>query len=83
MSCSKYFLTNFLLSTVLSADALNAVGSVGLSTLVSEPELCTMVQEGEAGLGDGLIAPRRLPNPCLDSPQRMDLHRELLFNQRM
>ncbi|XP_072940267.1 actin-associated protein FAM107A isoform X2 [Epargyreus clarus] len=42
-----------------------------------------MVQEGEAGGGDGLIAPRRLPNPCLESPQRMDLHRELLFNQRI
>ncbi|XP_049866568.1 actin-associated protein FAM107A [Pectinophora gossypiella] len=40
-----------------------------------------MVQ-GEAG-AEGLIAPRRLPNPCLESPQRMDLHRELLFNQRI
>ncbi|XP_048484873.1 protein FAM107B [Plutella xylostella] len=38
-----------------------------------------MVQEGEASL----IAPRRLPNPCLESPQRMDLHRELMFNQRI
>ncbi|KPJ09735.1 hypothetical protein RR48_13369 [Papilio machaon] len=41
-----------------------------------------MVQEDE-GAGAGLIAPRRLPNPCLESPQRMDLHRELLFNQRI
>ncbi|KAJ2947074.1 hypothetical protein O0L34_g16420 [Tuta absoluta] len=40
-----------------------------------------MVQGGEEGVG--LIAPRRLPNPCLDSPQRMDLHRELMFNQKI
>ncbi|CAH2992255.1 unnamed protein product [Chilo suppressalis] len=43
-----------------------------------------MVQEGEGGAtGDGLIAPRRLLNPCLENPQRLDLHRELLFNQKM
>lgn len=43
-----------------------------------------MMREGEAPPpGSGLIAPRRLMNPCLDSPQRMDLHRELLFNQKM
>ncbi|KAL0840275.1 hypothetical protein ABMA28_015556 [Loxostege sticticalis] len=42
-----------------------------------------MVQEGEGAADAGLITPRRLPNPCLESPQRMDLHRELLFNQRI
>ncbi|CAG4937997.1 unnamed protein product [Colias eurytheme] len=42
-----------------------------------------MVQEGAGAVGDGLIAPRRLNNPCLESPVRMDLHRELLFNQRI
>ncbi|CAG4941949.1 unnamed protein product [Parnassius apollo] len=43
-----------------------------------------MVQEGEGEPGgNSLIAPRRLPNPCLESPQRVDLHRELLFNQRI
>ncbi|XP_047506760.1 protein FAM107B [Pieris napi] len=43
-----------------------------------------MVQEGGAGAVDeGLIAPRRLNNPCLDNSARMDLHRELLFNQRI
>lgn len=41
-----------------------------------------MQEDTEPGAG-GLIAPRRLPNPCLDSPQRMDLHKELLFNQRI
>ncbi|XP_026739774.1 actin-associated protein FAM107A [Trichoplusia ni] len=42
-----------------------------------------MVQDGDGAASDGLIAPRRLPNPCMESPQRMDLHRELLFNQRI
>ncbi|XP_026328318.1 actin-associated protein FAM107A [Hyposmocoma kahamanoa] len=42
-----------------------------------------MVQGESAGGDDGLITPRRLPNPCLESSLRMDLHRELLFNQRI
>lgn len=73
---------------VLSVSLLSGASGVGLvPTLVSESPLrldVDMVQEGgEGGGGDGLIAPRRLPNPCLESPQRMDLHRELLFNQRI
>lgn len=36
-----------------------------------------------AGEGGGLITPRRLVNPCLESSPRQDLHRELLFNQKM
>ncbi|CAH2075377.1 unnamed protein product, partial [Iphiclides podalirius] len=63
--------------------ALGATGGVGAPTLVSESVEVEMVQEGEGQGGDGLIAPRRLPNPCLESPQRMDLHRELMFNQRI
>lgn len=31
----------------------------------------------------GLILPRKVFNPCLDSKDRQDLHKELLFNQRM
>lgn len=38
---------------------------------------------GGAGDGGGLIAPRRLINPCLESSPRQDLHRELMFNQKM
>ncbi|XP_028171081.1 protein FAM107B isoform X1 [Ostrinia furnacalis] len=69
---------------VLSVSALSATSGVSLGPLVPEsvPGADEMVQEGE-GAADGLIAPRRLPNPCLESPQRMDLHRELLFNQRI
>lgn len=32
---------------------------------------------------DGLILPKKLVNPCLESKERQDLHRELLFNQKM
>ena len=31
----------------------------------------------------GLILPRKVFNPCLDSKDRQDLHKELLFNKRM
>lgn len=32
---------------------------------------------------DGLIVPRKLPNPCAESAERKSLHRELLFNQKI
>ena len=32
---------------------------------------------------DGLVVPRKPANPCVDSHERRDLHRELLFNQKM
>ncbi|XP_053602439.1 uncharacterized protein LOC128670641 [Plodia interpunctella] len=67
---------------VLSAQALSAAGGVVSPESPTLAEL-DMVQEGEAAGADGLIAPRRLPNPYLESQQRMDLHRELLFNQRI
>lgn len=31
----------------------------------------------------GLIVPKKLANPCLDSTDRQQLHRELMFNQKM
>ncbi|RXG58447.1 hypothetical protein Avbf_06203 [Armadillidium vulgare] len=31
----------------------------------------------------GLIIPKKLPNPCLDSTDKKSLHRELLFNQKL
>lgn len=74
------------MSAVLSLGALSSGGGVGLvPTLLKSETALDMVQEGEGAGGEGvqLIAPRRLPNPCIDSPQRMDLHRELLFNQRV
>lgn len=32
---------------------------------------------------EGFILPRKPYNPCLDSSSHKDLHRELLFNQKM
>ncbi|XP_055683994.1 protein FAM107B [Lutzomyia longipalpis] len=31
----------------------------------------------------GLIVPKKLTNPCLESSDRQNLHRELLFNQKI
>ncbi|XP_055699359.1 protein FAM107B isoform X2 [Phlebotomus papatasi] len=31
----------------------------------------------------GLIVPKKLVNPCLESSDRQNLHRELLFNQKI
>lgn len=31
----------------------------------------------------GLIVPKKLANPCVDSMDRQNLHRELMFNQKM
>ncbi|XP_046960212.1 protein FAM107B [Vanessa cardui] len=69
---------------VLAVGALSECGGVGICPTLSNISLgaVEMVQEGE-GAGDGLIAPRRLQNPCLENPLRMDLHRELMFNQKI
>lgn len=32
---------------------------------------------------DGLIVPKKLMNPCLESSDRQNLHRELMFNQKL
>lgn len=32
---------------------------------------------------DGLVVPKKLPNPCLESQERQNLHKELMFNKKM
>ncbi|XP_076341120.1 protein FAM107B-like isoform X1 [Tachypleus tridentatus] len=32
---------------------------------------------------DGLVIPRKLPNPCRESTERKNVHRELLFNNKI
>ena len=32
---------------------------------------------------DGLVIPKKPQNPCLESSERQNLHRELMFNQKM
>lgn len=31
---------------------------------------------------DGLVVPRKPANPCVESMERRDLHRELMFHQK-
>ena len=31
---------------------------------------------------DGLVVPRKPANPCIESHERRDLHRELMFHQK-
>jgi hypothetical protein len=31
---------------------------------------------------DGIIVPKKLPNPCVESPTRQALHKELLLNYK-
>jgi len=40
-------------------------------------------KEEDESEGHTLINPKPLPNPCLDSKERKELHRELLWNQRI
>ncbi|KAI1294838.1 hypothetical protein HDE_05827 [Halotydeus destructor] len=32
---------------------------------------------------EGLVLPKKLVNPCLESREKLDLHRELMFNQKI
>ncbi|XP_022902442.1 protein FAM107B isoform X3 [Onthophagus taurus] len=54
--------------------------------------LTAMIPESQRGsphpptpllTADGLIMPRKLHNPVLDNAERQNLHRELLFNQKI
>lgn len=49
---------------------------------VADSEGMTGVK-GQAVSSEGLILPRKLHNPCLESKDRKDLHRELMLNQKM
>lgn len=43
------------------------------------------MQHSQSGSTDsqGLIVPKKLINPCLESNDRQNLHRELMFNQKV
>jgi len=38
--------------------------------------------EGRRTDGDGLILPRKLANPCLESKQAVEMHREIKWNSK-
>lgn len=42
-----------------------------------------MISSNIARDEEGLILPKKLINPCLESSDRQSLHKELLFNQKM
>lgn len=49
----------------------------------SEAIKAEMISSNVARNEEGLILPKKLINPCLESSDRQNLHRELLFNQKM
>ncbi|GFG32742.1 hypothetical protein Cfor_12155, partial [Coptotermes formosanus] len=69
------------------------------SNMIPEPELCTSGadlekrnrQNNAAPIApplpphnpEGLIVPRKPQNPCIESSDHKNLHRELLFNQKI
>ncbi|XP_055903804.1 uncharacterized protein LOC129939714 isoform X1 [Eupeodes corollae] len=52
-------------------------GSPGNSMMMSTPP------SGVQTDSDGLILPKKIPNPCLESSDRKNLHRELMFNNKI
>ncbi|KAJ6640188.1 hypothetical protein Bhyg_12937, partial [Pseudolycoriella hygida] len=48
------------------------------------PPFCnTQQSSGVVRDADGQIIPKKIINPCLDSIDRQNLHRELMFNQKI
>ncbi|GJQ85208.1 hypothetical protein Trydic_g13051 [Trypoxylus dichotomus] len=57
---------------------------VSLTSMIPESQRSTPHPPAPPLLSeDGLIIPRKLHNPVLDSTDRQNLHRELLFNQKI
>lgn len=57
----------------------------GLKPLSPESNMM-MSQQSAHGVvtdSDGLILPKKLMNPCLENKDRKDLHRELMFNNKV
>lgn len=55
--------------------------STMMPPLQSQPSNVPAAIGGDAQAA--LIAPKKLANPCLESADRKNLHRELMFNQKM
>ncbi|XP_021699817.1 protein FAM107B isoform X1 [Aedes aegypti] len=51
----------------------------------SYPRMMPPINHSQGVMTDsqGLIVPKKLANPCLESMDRQNLHRELMFNQKM
>ena len=54
------------------------------STMIPDSQRTTPHQPTSPMITDeGLIIPRKLYNPVVDNAERQNLHKELLFNQKM
>lgn len=62
---------------IRSALAANEHTTTTITMMMSSPP------PGVQKDADGLILPRKLINPCLESNERQQLHRELKFNNKM
>lgn len=83
------FRDQFLCHTVfLSANFITNVTPSTEGEDVPEPdyheaELANGSSAHRPSDGSGLVGPKKLPNPVLDSKERQNLHRELLMNQKL
>jgi len=78
----------------MMVNRLSTTSNDGLRAVIPEPDYSDSEEEenrqGRANCGpprppisaDGLILPRKLTNPCQESADRRQLHRELTFNQK-
>ncbi|XP_062121197.1 protein FAM107B isoform X1 [Drosophila sulfurigaster albostrigata] len=62
-----------------SLTEIDTAGTTMMSMSSSPPATPTGVQTDS----DGLILPKKLINPCMESTDRKELHRELKFNARI
>lgn len=53
-----------------------------LDTITIETENKNKERTPSQSSDEGLIQPRKLPNPCIESPTRQALHKELLLNYK-
>lgn len=70
---------------LLAADFFPSVSSFSDDDLPEDNESikAEMISSNIVRDEEGLIVPKKLINPCLESSDRQNLHRELLFNQKM
>lgn len=69
----------------LAADVFFSVSVIADDDLAEYDESISaeMISSNNVRDEEGLIIPKKLINPCLESSDRQNLHRELLFNQKM
>lgn len=61
------------------------ISQINNNTVIIKPAFvkAPVVSNGPEFSVEGLVVPKKPANPCVNSPERMNLHKELLFNQKM